>query len=284
MNLNSPRHRSSNLSLAFNRRANARPLCAVLVIVAAPLVAQAQSTPPREGFSATLGLGVVSSSSYEGSPHRRTLIGPDVSMSYRTPALGTFDLGPQGLTWAAPGDDELRWGLVITSDPGRLERRPGRLNPTPGDSRLAGMGNIDSSVEAGAFVGFGPLTVTARRSVGDKAHAASRVDIGLRHGVALSDRIGVQLEAAAAWAGRGFMQSHFGVTSAQSVASGFHLYSPGAGWHRTTLSVAAEYRLATPWSARVSIAGTRLGDAAADSPIVARRSFSTVAVSVVRAY
>ncbi|QTN22632.1 MipA/OmpV family protein [Rhizobacter sp. AJA081-3] len=284
MNLKSPRRRLLNLPFDHFHRPNARPLCALLVIVAAPLVAQAQSTPPREGFSATLGLGVVSSSSYEGSPHRRTLVFPDVSMSYRTQALGTFDLGPQGLTWAPPGDDELHCGLVLTSDPGRLDRRPGRLNPTPGDSRLAGMGDIDSSVEAGAFVGFGPLLVTARRSLRDEPHAASRVDIALRHGVALSDRLGVQVEAAAAWAGRGFMQSHFGVTSAQAAASGFRVYSPGAGWHRTTLSVAAEYRLATPWSARASLTGTRLSDAAADSPIVARRSFATAAVSVVREF
>jgi outer membrane scaffolding protein for murein synthesis (MipA/OmpV family) len=240
--------------------------------------------PADEGWNAAVGIGVVSTSSYEGSTNRRTLVGLDLSLSYRSPRLGTFELGPMGLIWTPDSDGELRYGLVASYDPGRLDRKPDQMDPTPGDARLAGMGEIDGSVEAGAYINWGPLLLNARKSLGNQGHSGKRLDIGLQHAVQVSERIGVRVDAGLGWADRQYMQTYFGVTASQAAASGFQRYAPDGGWYRLAVSVGADYAISPLWKVQSSLSGIHLLGDAEKSPLVEKRSYPAVAVSVVREF
>ena len=67
-----------------------------------PLVqAQSVSQEPAYGLSGRIGLGVATVPTYEGSPNRRTLAVPDLTLSYRSHDWGTVELGQLGLFWNA---------------------------------------------------------------------------------------------------------------------------------------------------------------------------------------
>ena len=68
------------------------------------------------------------------------------------------------------------------------------------------------------------------------------------------------------------MRAVYGVGSAQSAASGFAAYSPGAGWQSVALETAADWPIAAQWHIVASIAYERLLGNAADSPLVAARN------------
>lgn len=72
----------------------------------------------------------------------------------------------------------------------------------------------------------------------------------------------------ATWADSNHMQSYFGVTAAQSAASGLAQYDAGLGFKRVDLELSATYMFAERWMLRGQVAvGELIGDAA-DSPIV----------------
>jgi hypothetical protein len=62
-----------------------------------------------------------------------------------------------GWTWTAWSDEHWHFGAVLGVDGGRKDRDPsGRMER--GDSRVAGMGEIEASAEFGVFADYGPLS------------------------------------------------------------------------------------------------------------------------------
>ena len=80
------------------------------------------------------------------------------------------------------------------------------------------------------------------------------------------------------------MQAYFGVTPAQSQASGFRAYTPKAGVRKFDLSVNTEYALTQDWKLQGSLLLTQLTGDAADSPLVKRKSNPSLAVGVARVF
>lgn len=254
-----------------------------------PLVqAQSVSQAPAYGFSGRIGLGVATLPTYEGSPNRRTLAGPELTLSYRSRDWGTVEFGQRGLIWNAVEAGRFRFALVAQFDPGRKDRDTSTLNPTPGDKRLAGMGNVQASTEAGVGVGWGPVMLVARQSLSERGakrgNNGAQVDMTVEVPWSLSDRLGLRFALGATWADRDTLQTYFGVTAAQAQATSFSVYTPKSGCRKVEASVGAEYAMAAGWSLQANAGFTRLGDEAAASPLVGRRNGASAALGMAYAF
>lgn len=254
---------------------------AATFLVLCPLVqAQSVSPEPAYGLSGRIGLGVASVPTYEGSPNRRTLAGPDLTLSYRSRDWGTVEFGQRGLLWNAVEAGPFRFALVAQFDPGRKDKDTATLNPTPGDKRLAGMGSVKSSTEAGVGIGYGPLMVVARQSLSERGPKGAQVDMTVEMPWSVSDRFALRFAVGATWADRDYMQTYFGVTAAQAQATSFSVYTPKSGCRKVEASVGAEYAMASSWKLQANVGFSRLGDEAAASPLVGRRNGTSAALAV----
>jgi MipA family protein len=255
-------------------------LAATFLALCPPVQAQSLSQEPAYGLSGRIGLGVATMPTYEGSPNRRTLASPDLTLSYRSRDWGTVEFGQRGLIWNAVEAGRFRFALVAQFDPGRKDKDTSTLNPTPGDKRLAGMGNVQASTEAGVGVGYGPVMVVARQSLSERGAKGAQVDMTAEIPWSLSDRLGFRFALGATWANRDYMQTYFGVTAAQARTTSFSVYAPKSGCRKVEANVSAEYTLASSWKLQANVGFTRLGDDAAASPLVGRRNGASAALAV----
>jgi MipA family protein len=258
---------------------------AATFLALSPLVqAQSASQEPAYGFSGRIGLGVATVPTYEGSPNRRTLAAPDLALSYRSRDWGSVEFGQRGLIWNAVEAGRFRFALVAQFDPGRKDKDTSTGNPTPGDKRLAGMGNVQTSTEAGVGVGWGPVMLVARQSLSERGPKGAQVDMTVEFPWSLSDRLGLRFAVGATWANRDYMQTNFGVTAAQAKATSFAVYTPKSGCRKVEASVGAEYTLAPSWKLQANVGFSQLGDVAAASPIVGRRNGASAALAMAYAF
>ena len=259
-------------------------LAAAFLALCPPVQAQSRSQSvwqePAYGLSGRIGLGVATVPTYEGSPNRRTLAGPELTLSYRSRDWGTVELGQRGLIWNAVEAGGFRFALVAQFDLGRKDKDTSTLNPTPGEKRLAGMGNVRASTEAGVGVGYGPVMLVARQSLGERGHRGAQADLTVEFPWSLSDRFALRFALGATWADRDYMQTYFGVTAAQAQATSFSVYTPKSGCRKVDASVGAEYAIASSWKLQANVGFTRLGDDAAASPLVGRRHGASAALVV----
>jgi MipA family protein len=269
------RKRISNSSVVLQAM-----VCAAALVHLLPASAQGNSEAKSYGLSGSLGVGVVSTATYEGSPNRRTFGGPDLSVSYRTKNWGSVELGQSGLVWQALDVGDFKLGLAAAMDPGRKTKESSAADPTPGDKRLAGMGDVRASAEAGVLLGYGPLSLLARKSVGDRGHKGAQVDLRAEFPFALTDTVGLRFGASAIWADKHYMQTYFGVTPVQARASGYRAYTPKAGVRKFETNIGAEYTFAKNWKLQGAVVWSTLAGDAEDSPLVARKSSSTAAASI----
>jgi outer membrane protein len=143
------------------------------------------------------------------------------------------------------------------------------------DSRdLKGLGNIDTSVELGGFINYnigpGRLRAVIRQDVADgHSGAVAELDAGMN--VIHTSRFNMAGQVAVIWSSSRYMKSFYGVTSAQSAASGLPIYAPGSGIKSATLTFAGEYKIIQQWSVVVTTAYERLTGGAANSPLVRLR-------------
>lgn len=251
-------------------------LAAALVATTLPSCAQSQTPPaPPLGLSGSVSLGVATMPRYEGSPNRRTIAAPDLSLSYRTADWGHVDLDHTGLGWTFFEQDALRAGLLLSADPGRKDRNVSGLGPAAGDDRLRGMGDVRASAEAGVTAGYGPVGLTYRKSLGQRGHRGAQVDLGVSWPVPLSDALALSLNAGASWADQRYLQAYFGVTPEQSAASGYAVYTPKAGLHKVDLGIGAEYQLQPDLKLKALAGVSALGGDAKNSPIVSKKTGAT---------
>jgi len=233
--------------------------------------AAAPQTPPL-GLSGSVGLGVATMPRYEGSPNRRTALAPDLTFSYRTADWGHVDLDRNGLGWTFFDQYDLRAGVLLAGDGGRKDKNTSGADFASGDDRLRGMGDIRASAEAGVLLGWGPVGLTYRKSLGQRGHRGAQVDLSATLPIPVTDAFAISLSAGATWADQRYMQAYFGVTPEQSAASGYAVYTPRAGLRKVDLGVGAEYTLTPVVKLRATVGASTLGGDAKDSPIVARKT------------
>lgn len=167
-------------------------------------------------------------------------------------------------------------GMFVT---GALGYSAGRTDSNrtdlPGSNHLKGMGKIPGSVMSSFQFGM-PV-------YGD-AVASLTVDVPLTHRErGLSGHLDlampvyqrgahtVTLTPAVHFGSRKYTQTFFGVTEAQSAASGFRTHTAKAGVNSLSLTVGWDVALSKSWSVHSMVEYSRLVGDAGDSPIVQRK-------------
>ena len=139
------------------------------------------------------------------------------------------------------------------------------------DGDLRGLGDVDTGVMAGGFARarLGPVSlgINAAQEVAD-GHGGAVVGLELGTRLRLNNRMSLMPAVTGTWASDDYMQSFFGVTATQAVASNYAAYTANAGFKDVGAQAALRYALDDAWSLSWSVAYSRLIGDAADSPIV----------------
>lgn len=248
-----------------------------LLMVATAATAEDGMRPGRpEGLHGSIGLGVGMRPAYEGANDRKTRVMPNISLFYGD----TFFL--TGMTAGANlWKHTAAQGLNISAGP-LLGLRRGRNS---GDNAaLAGLGDIDRSLDAGAFLRLRKGGWQARADVRkDVSNGDGGTTVNLSGGYGMPVAPGLRLRANldATWASTAYMNTFFGIDATQSANSGLARYDADSGFKSVGASLMADYALNREWGAFASLRYKRLVGSAADSPIVANfGSESQVTTSV----
>lgn len=208
-----------------------------------------------------LGAGLGAAPNFQGSDKYRVRPAPFVFAGY-----GRFFLGFGGAgvsLYRAPG-----WGFgaIVSPSAGRKENV---------DQRLAGLGDVDRTVN----LGFYGVTFTRRfltRAVvytdvgGEGQGTLARLDLLARFRV--DERVGLFAGPGLTWGSRQYTQTFFGVTEEQASRSAFPEYHAGAGVNNLRLTAGANYRFTPSWRLIGSVSAARLAGDAGASPIVETRA------------
>ncbi|MFZ5748692.1 MAG: MipA/OmpV family protein [Pseudomonadota bacterium] len=244
--------------------------------VAVPAHAQSDDQgKSRDGV--TIGAGVATAPSYEGSDSSRIL--PMVQARATISGISIQTRGPRIYVDAIPDSDgpgiKLIAGPVIGVN----------LNRVSGikDAQVEALGKKRVALELGGYAGvtktgvitsdYDSLTasVTWMHDV-TGIHDSYLVTPILTYGTPLSRKVYVGVSADATYAGGGYADSYFGVDAAGAAASGLPVYDPGKGWKNWSLTGLANVSLTGNLRHGLSLVGVvsysqLLGDFA-DSPIV----------------
>jgi outer membrane scaffolding protein for murein synthesis (MipA/OmpV family) len=238
----------------------------LLALCTTTLPALAADTPPSDSLVAGVGLAYVPE--YAGADRSRVVPLPFLERNY---ANGFFLSTQRGIGYqAAVGDVKL--SAALGYDGGRDDHKK---NFFSGSDALKGMGDIDGSAQAvlSAAYQLGPvgLSLTTRQNLGHRDYGATYT-LGLSGSLYASagDQVGWGLSAQ--YGDSKHAQTWFGVTAAQSAASGYRAYHAGAGVEQVTAGVHWNHVIDSNWSVRSAAGLTRLTGDAADSPLTRRKT------------
>ncbi len=233
-------------------------VAAAAVAFATPALAQdaAPSAVPTgieeqmAGDSITVGVAAAYITDYEGSNDYRFTPAPGVLATikgYTFTLLGnraSVDLirDNPGPTW------DLQAGPIGLVNFNR------NSNKSIDDRRIRALGELDTAIELGGFVGIGKTGVITSPYDKLSVSLSYRHDVTNTHDSAiwqptvnyftpLSRKAAVGLFASAERAGRGYARTYFSVDGAQSLASGLPVYNARDGWKNWSLGVIGTYAL-----------------------------------------
>ncbi|MRW94602.1 MipA/OmpV family protein [Duganella sp. FT80W] len=235
----------------------------------------AQAAPATDSLSAGLGLAYVPE--YAGADDSRLVPLPYLE---RTWANGWFAGTQRGLGYQTTAGG-FTLSAALGYDGGRDDHKRSFFS---GSDALRGMGKIDSSAQAVLSVGYQlgavGLGLTTKQNLSHREYGATYT-LGLSGSLYAdtSDQIGWGVSAL--YGDRKHAQTWFGVTAAQSAASGYRAYRAGAGFENVTAGVNWTHVLDANWVVRSGAGLTRLTGDAADSPLTKRRTTPMVMTALI---
>jgi MipA family protein len=211
------------------------------------------------GLHGTLGVGALSAPRYLGADEHRTRALPLVQLRWG----GGWSAGLDGVGYRWRLGDGATVGVKLGLDRGRRERDA---------EALRGMGDIPKRPELAAsgtvrLLPFVMAGAGVRLGSGEDRDGLL-VDWSLRTPVPLAPGVRLMLGVSGTWANAAAMQSAFGVSAAQSAASGYGVYAPAAGWRDWGPSALLMAELGGPWMLMARVDQRRLLGPARDSPLV----------------
>ena len=227
-----------------------------------------------------VGTGIAYQPDYSGSRSSGPRLRLWADGKYRTDEFGTFALDSGSLTI----DPEARWDFIDTRDLGagvllgyrfgRNSSNPGLTSTSDGSARLAGLAEVSGTIDvgvAGHVTVFG-VPVFAQLRSGLSGSQGTIVNVGLFLPIAPASNLELVLLPTVTWANARQMHAFYGVTNAESAASGFAAYAPGAGWENAALEIGSDWSVGGGLHVVASLAYQRLLNGAAASPIVQTRN------------
>jgi len=214
-----------------------------------------------------VGAAIVATTEYRGSDNRRTLLLPVLDYQW---ANGWFAGVTNGIGYNFSNSPQMQYGLRLTIDLGRNESR---------SSALRGMGDIDAKADAGAFFNYatpeGAFASSSLRYGSGNDGKGVVVDLGTGYSTALQPQWRLGLGAALTLVNAEYMQAFFGVTPAQSAASGYAIYTPGAGVRDVRANAALTYLIDRRMSVTTVLSASFLQGDASNSPLTRERNTIT---------
>jgi outer membrane protein len=149
---------------------------------------------------------------------------------------------------------------------------------------LRGMSDVGMAGEAGLKVSYhlGGMTSYGTIRKGFGGHHGVVGELGAKYRMEYNDRLTLWTGAELGLGSDDFNDTYFGVTSGESISSGYRAYDPDGGAYIARLSVEARYEFMpdTALMGRLTY-GRLLGDAG-DSPLVQTRNQPSISIGVAR--
>jgi outer membrane scaffolding protein for murein synthesis (MipA/OmpV family) len=211
----------------------------------------------KREWALSIGVAGGVSPEYEGSDTYEFGLGPNLAGSWRD------ILFFRGKTLGANliRQKNLKIGPILTWNSGRDE---------DDNDTLDGLGDIDSTIEAGGFVSYRikpwRFRLEARQDVGSE-HDGALVELSGGTSLPLKNPL-VFAAIGTTWASDDYMESFFGIDAKQSANSGHKKYKAESGIKDVNISMTAGYPLTNRWRLGGKIEYKRLVGDAADSPII----------------
>jgi MipA family protein len=279
--LNPPKH-ASKLKLSALRCIAAA--CATMVSTSTFAQTTAVNSKAEGPWSVSIGVYAASSSDYEGGKKRITAFVPDFDVSYKTKDYGKFGFGSKsrGVSWTIIDEEQYSFGIAISGDAGRSEKKGTAIKP--GSLRLRGLGEIKASSEFGIFghvvVGI-PLSLQIMRGSGDgkqnvkdfsfKGHGGTRIEFSSEIPVPLTSDLTLSISPSISWADAKYTQTYFGVNAVQAARTGFKRFNAKGGVKSAGISVGLNYQIDKNWSATSAVSFNQLRGSASNSPITEKK-------------
>jgi outer membrane protein len=178
----------------------------------------------------------------------RNFTSPRDGFSFAIVDLGQFRFGPTAKV-ALPRDE--------SDDPGALR----------------GLGDVPWKIEIGAFAEFWPMPWLRTRGElrqGLSGHHGLIGELTADVVVPATQQLTLSAGPRLTFASAKALQPYFGITQAQSLASGDPIYKPGGGTEAVGAGAQARWQWNPQWATNVFVEYDHLLDGAANSPIVTR--------------
>ncbi|WP_431140336.1 MipA/OmpV family protein [Enterobacter mori] len=248
----------------------------VLALLTTPVLAAEQS----EGNVLTLGGGVDVAPRYSGSDKSR--VGAAQVVDYAM-ANGFFISTTRGVGYSN-NIGNLDYSAAVSYRTGRKDKDVSSDSISSGSDYLRGMGDIKGSAIVVPGLGYKVtdwlhLQLQAEVPVSERDNGEV-VHFGIISPLYISPKNEVTLALTSSWGSDKYMQTYYGVSAAQSAASGFARHDAGAGIYAYSLNLDWTHRLTSRWSVLAAAGVTQLTGDAADSPIVQRKTSPTGSLKV----
>ena len=225
-------------------------------------------TAPAAGDSMTLGAGLAYVPEYAGSKKSRVVPLPYFERTFDN---GAFISTMRGLGFQT-GVSGVNLSAALSYGGARADHK---RNIFDGSDALKGMGDVEGAAQAvlGASYQLGTvgLSLSTTQNLAHREHGATYT-LGAATQVysTASDQVGVSLSTE--YADKKHMQTYFGVTAAQSAASGYQAYTAKGGFANVTTSVSWNHVIDKNWSVHTTLGVSQLTADAADSPLTRRKT------------
>ncbi len=229
-----------------------------------PSAVVAQAGPPDDAPHGQVALGAGVAPAYDGASDLRTI--PFV----------LADLRWQGISFEFRG---LRGRADLAADP-RFAVGPvigARLDRSGADGPVGFLPEIDTAIEAGAFIGyrFGgdqlgqgslQLDLTAVHDV-SRTHNGLLATASASYAAVRRPNTVVTLDVQTTWANADYARTYFGISPADAATSGLGAYRPGSGIRDVGAGVSAGYYFDRHLGVIARAGATYLVGAVGDSPV-----------------
>jgi len=173
-----------------------------------------------------------------------------------------------GIGYRIASREDLTAGIAINYQSGRTERN---------DARYQGLGSLPGAAEAYAYVEwlpFGPALALH----GDLGRALSHTrgslyTGGARLGVPVRSGFSAFVDLSAAGGNKRYVQSFYGVSTDQSLRSGYAAYVVRPGPYEISIVIGASYDAGPKWTLIAGAGAMHYFGSVAASPVIDRRSY-----------
>ena len=251
-------------------------LLAAVTILAMPGAALARSSPETETF---IGLGLKREPAYDGARGGAWQAVPIVRYEGRHVFARTSQGFPEAGAFIQPLSS-VRLGVSLSLTDGRKVSDAGL-------PRVRGIEDLGQTTSLGPFfelrtqAGPVPLEVTARWREALRSGRGAEADMRLAFGLYGSAEVRLQGYGQLTWADADALASAYGISAAQSAASGLAAYRPGSGLRHASFGLRGQWDLRQHWAVVGALEHRRLSDRVTDSPLVASKTAGTATVGLV---